>query len=195
MTRMLIIGPPGSGKGTQAQKIAGRLRILPVSTGDIFRANVAGRTPLGLEAQQYMDNGDLVPDTVTNEMVRARLQENDVHNGFLLDGYPRTLGQVVELDDILATNDQELTLVLHLTADQEELTRRLLARAEIEGRIDDNNEAIRRRLDHYRQQTEPILTVYAERRVLATIDGTGDIERVTDRVMAAIDAAAMESVN
>ena len=121
MTRMLIIGPPGSGKGTQAERISERLGVVAISTGDIFRANVKGETPLGVEAKKYMDAGDFVPDSVTNKMVRDRLSEDDVENGFLLDGYPRTTAQVDYLDEILAEGDQKLDVVLQLTADDEEL--------------------------------------------------------------------------
>src|SRR6478609_5987443 len=128
MTRMLIIGPPGSGKGTQAERSSERRGVVAISTGDIFRANVKGETPLGIEAKKYMDNGDFVPDSVTNKMVRDRLGQDDVKDGFLLDGYPRTTAQVTELDDILASNDQRLDVVLQLTADDEELVKRLLGR-------------------------------------------------------------------
>ena len=130
MTRMLIIGPPGSGKGTQAERISERLGVVAISTGDIFRANVKGETPLGIEAKKYMDAGDFVPDSVTNKMVRDRLSEDDVENGFLLDGYPRTTAQVDYLDGILADGDQKLDVVLQLTADDEELVTRLLGRAQ-----------------------------------------------------------------
>ena len=130
MTRMLIIGPPGSGKGTQAERISERLGVVAISTGDIFRANVKGETPLGIEAKKYMDAGDFVPDSVTNKMVRDRLSEDDVEHGFLLDGYPRTTAQVDYLDEILADGDQKLDVVLQLTADDEELVKRLLGRAE-----------------------------------------------------------------
>ena len=138
MTRMLIIGPPGSGKGTQAERISERLGVVAISTGDIFRANVKGETPLGVEAKKYMDAGDFVPDSVTNKMVRDRLSEDDVEDGFLLDGYPRTTAQVDYLDEILADGDQKLDVVLQLTADDEELVTRLLGRAKETGRSDDN---------------------------------------------------------
>ena len=129
MTRMLIIGPPGSGKGTQAERISERLGVVAISTGDIFRANVKGETPLGIEAKKYMDNGDFVPDSVTNKMVRDRLSEADVESGFLLDGYPRTTAQVDYLDQILAKGEEKLDVVLQLTADDAELVTRLLGRA------------------------------------------------------------------
>jgi adenylate kinase len=189
MTRMLIIGPPGSGKGTQAERVSDRLGVVAISTGDIFRANVKGETPLGLEAKKYIDNGDFVPDSVTNKMVRDRLKQDDALNGFLLDGYPRTTAQVDELDDILSAGDQQLDVVLQLTADDDELVRRLLGRAKETGRSDDNEAVIRHRLDLYHDQTEPVVARYADRGILTQVDGIGDIDEVTDRVMTAISAA------
>ena len=189
MTRMLIIGPPGSGKGTQAERISERLGVVAISTGDIFRAHVKGGTPLGIEAKWYMDAGDFVPDSVTNEMVRSRLSEDDVECGFLLDGYPRTAGQVDYLDEVLAQGGQQLDVVLQLTADDEELVTRLLGRAKDTGRSDDNEAVIRHRLDLYRQQTEAVVAKYAGRGTLTRVDGTGGIDEVTDRVLGAIDTA------
>lgn len=186
MTRMLIIGPPGSGKGTQAERISERLGVAAISTGDIFRAHVKGGTPLGIEAMKYMDNGDFVPDTVTNEMVRNRLCQDDVGSGFLLDGYPRTTAQVDYLDGLLAAREQELGVVLQLTADDEELVRRLLFRAKEAGRSDDNESVIRHRLDLYHQQTEAVVARYAGRGILAQVDGIGGIEEVTDRILGAL---------
>src|SRR5213595_1386339 len=188
MTRMLIIGPPGSGKGTQAERISGRLGVVPISTGDIFRANVKGETPLGIEAKKYMDAGDFVPDSVTNKMVRDRLSEDDVENGFLLDGYPRTTAQVEYLDQILADTEEKLDVVLQLTAD-EELVSRLLGRAKETGRSDDNEAVIRHRLDLYHQQTEAVVAKYAERGILTKVDGIGGIDEVNDRVLTAIESA------
>ncbi|KQR63559.1 adenylate kinase [Arthrobacter sp. Leaf337] len=187
MTRMLIIGPPGSGKGTQAERISERLGVVAISTGDIFRANVKGGTPLGVEARKYMDNGDFVPDSVTNEMVRDRLSQADGKEGFLLDGYPRTVAQVEYLDGILAASSQALSVVLQLTADDEELVTRLLGRARETGRSDDNEGVIRHRLDLYHQQTEAVVAQYAERGILTQVDGIGGIEEVTDRVLGSID--------
>jgi len=187
MTRMLIIGPPGSGKGTQAERISERLGVVAISTGDIFRANVKGGTPLGVEARKYMDNGDFVPDSVTNEMVRDRLSQDDATEGFLLDGYPRTVAQVEYLDGILAASSQALSVVLQLTADDEELVTRLLGRARETGRSDDNEGVIRHRLDLYHQQTEAVVAKYAERGILTQVDGIGGIEDVTDRVLGSID--------
>lgn len=192
---MLIIGPPGSGKGTQAERISERLGVVAISTGDIFRMNVHAMTPLGIEAKKYMDNGDFVPDRVTNKMVRNRLGNDDVRDGFLLDGYPRTASQVAELDNVLASNDQLLHVALQLTADDEELVERLLGRAMVTDRSDDNETVIRHRLDLYHQQTETVVDKYAERGILATVDGTGRIEEVTDRVMAAIEELASKAVH
>ncbi len=190
MTRMLIIGPPGSGKGTQAERISERLGVVAISTGDIFRANVKGETPLGIEAKKYMDaGGDFVPDSVTNDMVRDRLSQSDVENGFLLDGYPRTTAQVDYLDQILAEGEQELDVVLQLTADDEELVTRLLGRAKETGRSDDNETVIRHRLDLYHEQTEAVVAKYAERGILTQVDGIGGIDEVTDRVLTAIESA------
>ncbi|WP_426986122.1 adenylate kinase [Pseudarthrobacter sp. Y6] len=183
---MLIIGPPGSGKGTQAERISDRLGVVAISTGDIFRANVKGGTPLGVEARKYMDSGDFVPDSVTNEMVRNRLSQDDAKEGFLLDGYPRTVAQVDYLDGILAAGEQKLGVVLQLTADDEELVSRLLGRARETGRSDDNESVIRHRLDLYHQQTEAVVAKYAGRGILTEVDGIGGIEVVTDRVLGSI---------
>ncbi|WP_173403045.1 adenylate kinase [Arthrobacter sp. I3] len=191
---MLIIGPPGSGKGTQAERISERLGVVAISTGDIFRANVKGGTPLGLEAKQYIDNGDFVPDSVTNKMVRDRLLQEDATSGFLLDGYPRTTCQVDELDDILASGDQVLDVVLQLTADDEELVSRLLHRAKETGRSDDNEAVIRHRLDLYHGQTEAVVAKYAERGILAQVDGLGGIDDVTNRVIRSLEHPVQTSV-
>ncbi|WP_028269825.1 adenylate kinase [Arthrobacter sp. UNC362MFTsu5.1] len=187
MTRLLIIGPPGSGKGTQAERISDRLGVVAISTGDIFRAHVRGGTPLGVEARKYMDGGDFVPDSVTNEMVRSRLSQDDVGNGFLLDGYPRTVAQIDYLDGVLAARELTLDLVLQLTADDEELVKRLLGRARETGRSDDNEAVIRHRLDLYHDQTEAVVAAYAKRTILTRVDGIGAVDDVTDRVMDAID--------
>jgi adenylate kinase len=188
MTKMLIIGPPGSGKGTQAERISERLGIVAISTGDIFRGNVKAATPLGVEAKKYMDAGNFVPDSVTNRMVRDRLGASDVDDGFLLDGYPRTTAQVVYLDGILAERGQRLDVVLQLTAGDEELVTRLLGRAKETGRSDDNEAVIRHRLDLYHGQTEAVVAAYAERGILTQVDGIGGVDGVTDLVMQAIKA-------
>lgn len=190
MTRLLIIGPPGSGKGTQAARISARLGVVAISTGDIFRANVKEQTPLGVEAKKYIEAGDYVPDSVTNRMVRDRLNQEDVRGGFLLDGYPRTSAQVDELDDILAESGASLDVVLQLTADSDELVDRLLKRAAVEGRVDDTEAVIRHRLDVYDQQTQVVVDRYLERGIVRHVDGLGEIDEVTERVLGALQGSA-----
>jgi adenylate kinase len=185
--RLIIMGPPGAGKGTQAKVIAERLSIPAISTGDIFRANVAEQTPLGIEAKRYMDAGDYVPDEVTNAMVGDRLAEGDAARGFLLDGYPRTVAQVDELDGMLQAAGASIDAVIHLTVDRDEVVQRLLRRAEIEGRADDTEDVIRRRQEVYADQTAPLLELYAGRGVLVEVDGMGEVDEVTTRVLAALD--------
>ena len=180
------MGPPGAGKGTQAKVIAGRLSIPAVSTGDIFRANVSQETDLGREAKRYMDAGDYVPDEVTNAMVRDRVAEGDAANGFLLDGYPRTVAQVRELDDMLEASGHSLDAVLVLTVDQEEVIQRLLKRAQDEGRSDDTEEVVRHRQEVYTEQTAPLIEVYDERGLLVRVDGMGTVDEVTARVLEAL---------
>ncbi|WP_346844911.1 adenylate kinase [uncultured Rothia sp.] len=186
MNRLLIIGPPGAGKGTQAVKISEQLSIPAISTGDIFRKNIKEETELGKEAKSYIDAGNLVPDSVTNNMVRSRLAEADAQDGFLLDGYPRNIEQVHELDTILAENDQEIDLVLLLIADNDELVERLLGRAAEQGRTDDNEEVIRHRLEVYEKETAPLLSIYRERGLIREVNGLGEINEVTDRLLAAL---------
>lgn len=183
MTSLILIGPPGAGKGTQAKLIAERYGIPHISTGEIFRANVAAGTDLGLEAKKFMDRGEYVPDAVTNAMVRNRLAEPDTDPGFLLDGYPRTLEQVGELDIILSDLGKQLESVVEITADVEEVTQRLLARAAKEGRADDTEEVIRRRMVVYAEQTEPIVAVYTERGLVRKVDGMGNIDEVQARIV------------
>jgi adenylate kinase len=181
------MGPPGAGKGTQAKVISERCEIPAISTGDIFRQNVANRTDLGVEAQRYMEAGDYVPDQITNAMVRDRLGEEDAQEGFLLDGYPRTLPQVGELDCILDEYGYQLDVVVSLTADQDELVQRLLQRAKVEGRSDDTEEVIRRRQEVYEEQTAPLLSVYEDKGLLLRIDGMGEVEQVGKRIAAGLD--------
>ncbi|MFJ4106259.1 MULTISPECIES: adenylate kinase [Oerskovia] len=184
--RLIIMGPQGAGKGTQAARLAEHYGIPAISTGDIFRANIKGGTELGRLVQEYTAKGELVPDSVTNEMVRDRLAQDDVARGFILDGYPRNAAQVVELDEILADLGVRLDAVLELTADRDELLARLRKRAEIEGREDDTEEAIARRLDIYAEQTAPLTSAYAERGLLAQVDGIGEIDDVTTRLVEAL---------
>src|SRR4051812_21417268 len=153
--RLIIMGPPGAGKGTQAKFIAEHFKIPAISTGDIFRANVSQGTPLGVEAKKYMDAGEYVPDQVTNLMVRNRIDEPDAVNGFLLDGYPRTAQQVEELDGMIAFTGHQLDAVVCLTVDQDEIVGRLTQRAEVEGRADDTEDVIRRRQEVYVEETAP----------------------------------------
>ncbi|TDE88495.1 adenylate kinase [Occultella glacieicola] len=188
MTRLVLLGPPGAGKGTQAARVAERLGVPAISTGDIFRANVAEGTDLGKLAQRYMDSGEYVPDEVTNEMVADRLTQPDAVGGFLLDGYPRTEAQVRELDDMLAGAGTALTRVVELTADPEEVVARLLNRAQEQGRADDTEDVIRRRLEVYAEQTAPLVSLYSERGLLVRVDGMGDVVEVTQRLLAALDA-------
>lgn len=185
--RLIIMGPPGAGKGTQAAGIGQRYGIPAISTGDIFRANVSQGTPLGLEAKRYMDAGDYVPDEVTNNMVRSRLAEADAAEGFLLDGYPRTVAQVAELDGMLEASGVSLDAVLVLQADDEELVRRLVARAQTDGRSDDTEEVIRHRQDVYTEQTAPLIKVYGDRGLLVEVDGMGEVDEVAGRISRALD--------
>ncbi len=185
--RIILMGPPGAGKGTQAKVIADRLSIPAVSTGDIFRANVSAETELGLEAKRYMDSGDYVPDEVTNGMVRDRIAEDDAARGFLLDGYPRTVAQVAELDAMLADAGQSLDAVVVLTVDKEEVVQRLLKRAQDEGRSDDTEDVMRHRQDVYTEQTAPLIEVYGERGLLVEVDGMGAVPDVTARVFDALE--------
>ena len=185
--RLILMGPPGAGKGTQAKVIAAHYGIPAISTGDIFRANVAGKTPLGIEAQRYMDAGEYVPDEVTNAMVRDRIGLEDAKPGFLLDGYPRTLAQVKELDTMLDDYAVELDSVVSLTVDRDELVGRLLQRAQVEGRADDTEEVIRRRQEVYEEQTAPLIKVYDDRGMLLEVDGMGDVESVSQRIFSGLD--------
>jgi len=185
--RLIMMGPPGAGKGTQAKYVAEHFGIPAISTGDIFRANVSKGTPLGIEAARYMDAGDYVPDEVTNLMVRNRIDEQDAVPGFLLDGYPRTLAQVEELDGMIKHTGHALDAVVVLTVDPDEIVQRLLQRAEVEGRADDTEDVIRRRQELYTEQTEPLIEVYRDRGLLIEVDGMGEVEDVTRRIFDALD--------
>jgi len=176
------MGPPGAGKGTQAKFVAEHFKIPAISTGDIFRVNVSEGTPLGIEAQRYMDAGNYVPDELTNLMVRNRIDDPDAVAGFLLDGYPRTLSQVEELDGMVAFTGHSLDAVIVLTADREEIVERLLRRAETEGRADDTEDVIRRRQEVYAEETEPLIAIYRERGLTHEVDGMGDVDEVTARI-------------
>ena len=190
--RMLFMGPPGAGKGTQAALVADHFGVVHLSTGDIFRASVAAGTELGVTAKRYMDAGEYVPDSVTNAMVRARLGESDVEGGFLLDGYPRTVDQVAELDDILADLGTKLDGVVVLQVDLEELIGRLLERARTSGRTDDTEDVIRHRQQVYAEQTAPLLALYSERGLVFEVDGRGTVDDVSQRIWGAIAPTADE---
>jgi adenylate kinase len=188
MMRLLIMGPPGAGKGTQAKKIAEHYRIPAISTGDIFRANVAEGTPLGLKVKAIMAEGGYVGDDITNEIVAHRLVEDDATTGWLLDGYPRTLPQVDALDAAMTESGQKLNAVISLEAEVEEVVARLARRALQEGREDDTEEAIRARQLIYAEETSPLLDVYDSRGLLVKVDGLGTVDEVSGRVFSALDA-------
>lgn len=212
--RVVLVGPPGAGKGTQAQFIAARLSIPKISTGDIFRANVKGGTELGRKAREYMDRGDLVPDEITNAMVRDRLAEADARDGFLLDGFPRNVPQAEVLNEILADLGTKLDVVLELKVDDGEVVRRLAGRrtcpncgriwhveldpprkegvcddcgGKLYQREDDSEETVRHRLEVYQEQTAPLISFYKRQGVLVCVEATGPVEEVTKRAMDALE--------
>jgi len=186
VSRFLLIGPPGAGKGTQSALLSQAYSIPAISTGDIFRANVKEETELGKLAKSFMDRGEYVPDSVTNDLVRERLSNDDVARGFLLDGYPRTKDQVLELDNILESQHRELDAVILLTTDLEELVKRLSIRAEQQGRTDDTEEVIRHRQQVYLEQTQPIIEIYQTRGIVVEIDALGQVSEVTERILNAL---------
>lgn len=191
MTRLIIFGAPGAGKGTQATRIAARLGIPAISTGDIFRYNIKNETALGLQVKEILASGAYVPDEVTNAIVRDRLDQSDAVGGFLLDGYPRTMAQVRALDEMLAAQGAGLDAVLELTVDSEEVIARLLKRAEIDGRADDTEDVIRHRLKVYSEETAPLAALYRERGLLRQVDGMGEMDAVAQRLAAVL--AALQS--
>jgi len=195
VSRFLLIGPPGAGKGTQATLLAQAYDIPAISTGDIFRANVKAETPLGVQAKGFMDRGEYVPDSLTNDLVRDRLSQDDAESGFLLDGYPRTRDQVLELDDILSSKSNELNAVILLKADPDELVRRLLNRAQEQGRADDTEEVIRHRQSVYLDQTAPLIEIYSARGIVVEIDGLGQVGEVTERILNALTAMGFSPAN
>ena len=184
--RLLLIGPPGAGKGTQAGRLTEHFRIPAISTGDIFRQNLRDETELGLKAKAFMDAGDNVPDELTNDLVRDRLSQPDCAEGFLLDGYPRTTDQVRALDEFLAEKGVALDAVVELVADPDIVVERLKKRAVDQGRADDDENVVRHRLDVYAKQTAPLIDVYAERGMLTKVDGIGEIDEVTGRILDAL---------
>ena len=182
MTRLLIVGPPGAGKGTQSTRITGNYSIPAIATGDIFRANIKNETELGLQVKSIIDAGDFVPDSLTNDLIASRLQEADALQGFLLDGYPRTVDQLNFLDRILAESDTALDAVILLVVDPDELVSRLLKRAHEQGRTDDTEETIRHRQDLYARETAPLIAVYKERGLVIEIDALGQVDEVSARI-------------
>ena len=193
MTRLLLIGPPGAGKGTQAAKLAEAFNIPAISTGDIFRENVKNETELGKQAKSFMDRGEYVPDSLTNALVGDRLAWDDAKEGFLLDGYPRTSDQVGELDRILADDGESLDAVVLLRADTDEIVRRLLNRAIEQGRTDDTEDVIRHRLDVYADQTAPLIEVFTNRQLVVEVDGLGAVQEVTARILEALASRGIEA--
>ncbi len=186
MTRLLIVGPPGAGKGTQAKRISASYGIPTISTGDIFRSNIANETELGLQVKAIVDAGDYVPDELTNALVHDRLHQADAVDGFLLDGYPRTTDQVRYLDSLLAERGAQVDAVIRLVADRDAIVERLRKRAIAEGRTDDSEEAIRHRQDVYLRQTEPLIAVYRDRGLLIEVDGLGSVDDVASRISATL---------
>lgn len=180
MTRLVLVGPPGAGKGTQAVALSERLAVPHISTGDLFRAHVGEQTPLGKEAKRYLDSGDLVPDAVTNEMVRERLGGTDAQSGFLLDGFPRNTKQAEVLAQMLGESATSLDAVIQLEVPEDVVVERLLSR----GRSDDTEEVIRRRQQVYRSETAPLLEYYAD--ILVAVDGVGSVDEVSVRVLDAL---------
>lgn len=184
--RLLLIGPPGAGKGTQAQRLSAALGIPAISTGDIFREHLRNETELGLKAKAYMDAGDNVPDSLTNDLVADRLSQPDAAAGFLLDGYPRTIDQVRALDELLAAGGASMDAVVELVAEPDVVVERLKKRALEQGRSDDDEAVVRHRLEVYAQQTAPLIDVYDERGLLAKVDGIGEVAEVTSRIETAL---------
>lgn len=186
--RLIIMGPPGAGKGTQASRIAEHYEIPAISTGDIFRANIKNETELGKQVQEILASGGYVSDEITNAIVEDRLQQEDASRGFLLDGYPRTTAQVRALDEMLAESGQEVDKVLELVVDDEVVVDRLLKRAQVEGRVDDTEEVIRERMALYHRETQPLSSAYDQRGLLVRVDGVGEVDEVARRIVDALGA-------
>jgi adenylate kinase len=185
--RLLLLGPPGAGKGTQAQRLVVRLGIPQIATGDMLRAAVAAGTPVGREAKSFMEAGKLVPDEVVIGVAEERLSQPDARQGFILDGFPRTVGQAEALDRMLPKLGVSLERCVALAVDPDRLLGRLLKRAEIEGRVDDNEAAIRERMREYQAKTPPLLDYYRQRGVLREVDGVGTMDEVAERIEAALE--------
>lgn len=184
--RLILFGPPGAGKGTQAEAISETFSLPHIATGDIFRNNVKNETDLGRQAKKYMDKGELVPDDVVIAMVKERISRGDAAGGFLLDGFPRTVSQAEALDEALSADGTSVDAVLRLLVDDEELTARMLKRAEEQGRSDDTRDVVETRLRVYRDETEPLVDRYRRQGVLHEIDGKGSIDAVRERVLETI---------
>ena len=183
MVRMLLVGPPGAGKGTQSVLLSTAFGIPAISTGDIFRANVRDETPLGVEAKGFMDRGEYVPDSLTNALVADRLAHDDCESGFLLDGYPRTLDQVRALDEVLAAQGNQLDVVVELTVNPDIVIDRIRVRSSEQGRTDDTEDVMRNRFELYARETAPLIQVYGARGILVSVDGIGLIDDVTGRIV------------
>ena len=186
MPNLLIVGPPGAGKGTKAARIAEALGVPAVSTGDIFRQNIKDRTELGQRVSAILDAGEYVPDSLTNELIDDRLAQADADGGYLLDGYPRTAGQVEFLDGVNLRRGEQLDAVIRLVADTDEVVRRLLSRAQEQGRSDDGEDVIRHRLEVYERETAPLIAIFAERGLVVEVDGIGAVDDVTERILAGL---------
>ncbi len=191
MTRLLIVGPPGAGKGTQSARISTAFAIPAIATGDIFRANIANQTELGQKVSAIIQSGEYVPDSLTNDLVASRLKEEDCAPGFLLDGYPRTVDQLRFLDELLEADGVSLDAVIQLVADQDEIVSRLLKRAHELGRSDDTPETIRHRQDLYLRETAPLIAVYKERGLVIEIDALGNVDDVAARITSALTARSI----
>lgn len=185
--RLILLGPPGAGKGTQAKVLVETYTIPQLSTGDILRSAIADKTPLGLAAKEVMDRGDLVSDDIVNGIVSERLDQPDCKNGFVLDGFPRTIPQADALTRMLADKNMPLDAVVELTADTDELVRRVVNRAKESGRVDDNEEVVRKRLGVYRDQTAPLVDYYRGKGLLKTVDGMAPVAEVTSAIKQAIE--------
>ena len=188
MLNVVLFGPPGAGKGTQSERLIDKYGLVHLSTGDIFRANIKGETELGMLAKSYMDKGELVPDAVTIDMLRSEVLKNEAAKGFIFDGFPRTNAQAVALDEFLKSLDTEISLMLALEVEEEELKTRLLKRAEVSGRPDDANpEIIQNRINVYNNETKPVKDFYQSQNKFISINGIGEIDEISNRLYQAID--------